>query len=75
MALPEEVIELAQWDLDTEYDRLGIDKNTYNIMGVELPYLLIPVKPGRNTATIIEVAARNQLLKLRGAHSTEKILE
>ncbi|MCH7517684.1 MAG: HPr(Ser) kinase/phosphatase [Candidatus Dadabacteria bacterium] len=69
------VIELAQWDLDTEYDRLGIDKNTYNIMGVELPYLLIPVRPGRNTATIIEVAARNQLLKLRGAHSTEKILE
>jgi HPr kinase/phosphorylase len=69
------VIELTQWDLDTEYDRLGIDKNTYNIMGVELPYLLIPVKPGRNTATIIEVAARNQLLKLRGAHSTEKILE
>ncbi|MCZ6638885.1 MAG: HPr kinase/phosphorylase, partial [Candidatus Dadabacteria bacterium] len=69
------VIELTQWDLDTEYDRLGIDKNTYNIMSVELPYLLIPVKPGRNTATIIEVAARNQLLKLRGAHSTEKILE
>ena len=69
------VIELAQWNSDTEYDRLGIEEYNHTIMSVKLPYLLIPVRPGRNTATIIEVAALNQLLKLSGAHSTEKILD
>ena len=69
------VIELVEWNSDTEYDRLGIDENVYNIMGVELPYLLIPVTLGRNTATIIEVAARNQLLKSKGTYRAEKILE
>jgi HPr kinase/phosphorylase len=57
------VIELAQWSLDTEYDRLGLDQKTYTIMEVELPFLVIPVSPGRNTATIVEVAVRNQILK------------
>jgi len=68
-------IELVQWNSDAEYDRLGIEEYNYNIMGVELPYLLIPVRPGRNTATIIEVAARNQLLKLSGTHSRKEILD
>ena len=57
------VIELVPWDSDTEYDRVGLDEKTYDILGVGIPYLLIPVRTGRNTATIIEVAARNQLLK------------
>lgn len=57
------VIELAQWSLDTEYDRLGLDQKTYTIMEVELPFLVIPVSPGRNTGTIVEVAVRNQILK------------
>jgi len=68
------VIELVEWNSDTEYDRLGIDEKSYNIIGVELPYLSIPVRPGRNTATIIEVAARNQMLKSKGIYSTEKFL-
>ena len=67
----EMVIELVQWSPDTEYDRLGLYVKTYPILGVELPYLQIPVSPGRNTATIIEVAARNQSLKLSGVHSAE----
>ena len=66
------VIELVQWEPDAEYDRLGLDDSNYNILGVELPYLVIPVSPGRNTATIIEVAARNQLLKQSGVHSAQK---
>jgi HPr kinase/phosphorylase len=65
------VIELVKWDPDTEYDRLGFEARTYGILEVELPYLVIPVSPGRNTATIIEVAVRNQLLKKSGVHSTE----
>ena len=66
------VIELVHWDPDTEYDRLGLETSNYSILDIELPHLVIPVSPGRNTATIIEVAARNQLLKLSGVHSAEK---
>ncbi len=66
------VIELVQWNPDKEYDRLGLDVKTFPILNVDLPYLQIPVSPGRNTATIIEVAARNQSLKLSGIHSAEK---
>jgi HPr kinase/phosphorylase len=65
------VIELVQWSPDTDYERLGLDVKTYPILGVELPYLQIPVSPGRNIATIIEVAARNQSLKHSGVHSAE----
>lgn len=69
----EMVIELVQWNPDTEYDRLGVDVNTFSILDVELPYLQIPLTPGTNTATIIEVAARNQLLRQRGVNSAEKL--
>ncbi|MGD9653033.1 MAG: HPr(Ser) kinase/phosphatase [Candidatus Dadabacteria bacterium] len=65
------VIELVQWNPDTEYDRLGIETGTYNILGIDLPHLVIPVSPGRNTATIIEVAARNQLLKQSGGRPVQ----
>src|SRR3990167_2093435 len=64
------VIELVQWDPGTEYDRLGIETSNYSILGVQLPHLVIPVSPGRNTATIIEVGARNQLLKMSGVRSS-----
>ncbi|MFI5322875.1 MAG: HPr kinase/phosphorylase, partial [Thermodesulfobacteriota bacterium] len=63
------VIELVHWDPDTEYDRLGMETSSYNILGVKLPHLVIPVSPGRNMATIIEVAARNQLLKMSGINT------
>ena len=69
------VIELTRWDSDTEYDRLGTQEKSYNLMGVDLPYLLIPVRPGRNTTTILEVAALNQLLKSSDAKSKERILD
>jgi HPr kinase/phosphorylase len=63
------VIELSDWDQDAEYDRLGVDDEVYTVLGEELPLLHIPVRPGRNVSTIIEVAARNQLLKAMGHHS------
>ena len=65
------VLELMEWDPDQEYDRLGIDDKTTNILGVELPHLTIPVRPGRNLGSIIEVAARNFLLKGMGYHSAK----
>jgi len=63
------VIELVDWDPAQEYDRLGIDDQTISILGIDLPHLLIPVRPGRNLGAIIEVAARNFLLKGMGYHS------
>ncbi len=66
------VIELASWDPSRAYDRLGIDDERFNILGVQIPLLRIPVSPGRNITSIIEVAARNQLLKIRGHHSAQE---
>ena len=66
------VIELSDWDEDAEYDRLGVEDEVYAVLGEELPLMRIPVRPGRNVTTIIEVAARNQLLKLMGHHSARE---
>lgn len=65
------VLELMEWDPNQEYDRLGIDDKTTSILGVDLPHLTIPVRPGRNLGSIIEVAARNFLLKGMGYHSAK----
>ena len=59
--------------MEVEYDRLGFEENTYNILGVDLPYLKVPVSPGRSVATIVEVAARNQILKIMGHHSAKAL--
>ena len=63
------VLELVEWRGDIEYDRLGLEHKTYAILGVELPLITIPVSQGRNTATIVEVAARNFLLQEKGIDS------
>ena len=60
------VVNLEQWRDDANYDRLGIDENTTDIMGVKIATVTVPVKPGRNLAVIIEVAAMNQRQKLLG---------
>ena len=62
-------LELMEWDTHQEYDRLGFEDEKYSILGFELPMLRIPVTPARNLTTIIEVAARNHLLKLMGYDS------
>jgi len=63
------VLELMEWGTYDDYDRLGFEEETYPILNIELPMLRIPVTPGRNLSTIIEVAARNHLLKMMGYHS------
>lgn len=63
------VVELHEWVDGEEYDRLGFDDAHERILGVEVPKIRLPVRPGRNLATLTEVAARNQLLKLQGTHS------
>jgi len=67
------VVELVKWEMEVEYDRLGLEENSYNILGVDLPYLKVPVSPGRSVATIVEVAARNQILKIMGHHSARAL--
>jgi len=66
------VVNLVNWDQDQEYDRLGLDEQYLTLLGIELPQLCMPVKPGRNIATLVEVAARNQLLKGMGYHSARE---
>jgi HPr kinase/phosphorylase len=65
------VVELVEWQAD--YDRLGLEEQGYTIGGIELPMVRIPVAPGRNLATIIEVAAKNQLLKGMGYHAATEL--
>jgi HPr kinase/phosphorylase len=69
------VVELMDWDERVEYDRLGIEDQKYRILDVEVPLMTIPVRPGRNLTTIIEVAARNHLLKEQGHHSAREFQE
>ncbi len=70
-------IEMEAWDPTKVYDRLGISEDLGAILGVNIPRITIPVRPGRNLAIIIEVAARNHRLKKMGYNAaialTEKI--
>jgi HPr kinase/phosphorylase len=68
-------LELVEWDPDHEYDRLGVDDRRVTILGVEIPFICIPVRPGRNLGSIIEVAARNFLLKGMGYNSARDFQE
>lgn len=69
------VIELVEWEPTHEYDRLGVEEQTFNLLGVEVPLSVVPVRPGRNMTTIVEVAARNHLLKLQGHHSAREFAD
>ncbi|RKX80250.1 MAG: HPr kinase/phosphorylase [Spirochaetes bacterium] len=66
------VVELETWDPEKEYDRLGSHENTTELLGVSVPYLKIPVKPGRNVPILIETAAMNERLKKMGYHSAKE---
>jgi HPr kinase/phosphorylase len=66
------VVELVEWVEEEEYDRLGVEEQTYSVLGEEIALVRLPVRPGRNMTSIVEVAARNQLLKVRGHHSARE---
>jgi HPr kinase/phosphorylase len=63
------IVELVEWDKAANYDRLGLEDQSMDVLGVNIPLLKIPVSPGRNVTSVVEVAARNQLLKEMGYHS------
>jgi HPr kinase/phosphorylase len=69
------VVQLERWEAGREYDRLGVDDGRYDVLGVSIPMIRMPVAPGRNVAMLVEVAARNQLLRSRGTHAARRLLD
>ena len=67
------VVKLENWDEKKEYDRLGNEEHTYNILDAEVPLYNIPVKTGRNLAVILEVVARNHRLKTMGYNALDEL--
>ncbi len=65
------VIELDEWRAEVEYDRTGLFDEYVELLGVKIPLLRIPVRPGRNMAVIVEVAALNHRLKEIGVHPAQ----
>jgi HPr kinase/phosphorylase len=60
------VVRLDPWQEGKEYERLGLDQRSYEILGVSVPFIEMPVAPGRHLSVLVEVAARNHLLKTKG---------
>ena len=69
------VINLEVWQKGKNYERLGLDSEVTNILGIDIPSLTIPVKPGRNLAVIIEIAAMNHRQKKMGYNAAEELSE
>ena len=67
------VIELENWNDDEQYDRMGLEEKTYNILNTEIPYIKIPVRSGRNICILIETAAKNFRLKEMGYNSAKEL--
>lgn len=65
------VIELEEWDENKEYDRIGTNEDYTEILGIKVPTVVIPVRPGRNISAIIEIAAKNYRQKLLGYNPLE----
>jgi HPr kinase/phosphorylase len=69
------VVQLERWVPTREYERLGLDDEFYEILGLRVPLIRMPVAPGRNIAILVEVAARNQLLRARGHHAARTLAD
>ena len=69
------IIQLELWDQNKVYDRMGMDNEYTSILGIKVPSLTIPVKPGRNLAIIIEVAAMNNRQKKMGYNAASELLQ
>jgi len=66
------VIQLENWVEGKMYDRMGMDEETINILGINVPSITVPVRPGRNLAIILEIAAMNNRLKRMGYNTAEE---
>lgn len=69
------MVSLDKWKTGQVYDRLGVEEFRREIIGVEIPVLLLPVAPGRNISNLIEVGVRNHLLKLKGVNRARELVD
>lgn len=69
------VVQLERWNPTREYERLGLDDSHFEILGLRVPLIRMPVAPGRNIAILVEVAARNQMLRARGHNAAQLLAE
>ena len=69
------VVRLCEWNDKEEFDRLGVEEHFHAILGTPIRELRVPVRPGRDMGTIIEMAARNELLRRDGEHTAHAFLE
>jgi HPr kinase/phosphorylase len=67
------IVQLERWEPRREYERVGLDDAFFELLGLRVPLIRMPVAPGRNLAILVEVAARNQLLKTRGVHAAREL--
>jgi HPr kinase/phosphorylase len=67
------IIHLEPWQDKKQYDRLGLNTEYDDILGVNIPSLTVPVKPGRNLAVVVEVAAMNNRQKKLGYNAAEEL--
>jgi HPr kinase/phosphorylase len=68
------VVRLVEWDDSAEYDRLGIEDAFHAILDTPIRELTVPVRPGRDMGSILEVAARNELLRRTGRHAAREFM-
>ncbi len=68
------VVRLVEWSDKEEYDRLGLDQKFYNLLGTPIRELTVPVRPGRDMGSILEIAARNELLRRAGTDAAKEFL-
>jgi HPr kinase/phosphorylase len=66
------VVELEHWQEGQTYDRLGLDETVYTVLDTSCPFIRMPVAPGRNVANLVEIGARNHVLKMQGTHSARE---
>ena len=69
------IVTLAEWTPDLEIDRIGLDQDYYEILQIKIPHVTIPVRPGRDLATLVEVAAYDQKLRSMGQNSAMEFNE
>ena len=69
------IVQLEIWDPTKTYDRMGIENEYMNILGIDITSITIPVKPGRNLAIILEVAAMNNRQKKMGYNAGQELLQ
>ena len=67
------LIHLEMWDQAKEYDRVGLEDHSLEILGIRVPRIIMPVRPGRNLAILIEVSALHQRLKARGVNTAQEM--